>query len=424
MSVSIGVAQADITPEKPVWLAGYGDRDRRSEGVYQPLRAGALYLGGSEEVLIVTADLIGFDLAFAAQQKQLIAGALGLRPQNVILTVSHTHCAPLFYPMVMPGTPELDYAAALSTRLVDLALDARARPRSGRIAFSRSRSALGVNRRLLRHGGVDMAPNPEGPIDRDLDTLWFESDSGETVASLTVYGCHATSLHGYMIGGDYPGFLTRAIEQETGAPALFSTGCAGDVRPWYGAPEVGFARPDVAGVEKAGRAVAAEALAERPRATAVAADRLCVADDFHLLPFGDLPTAAELERTAGKPGLIGRWADRVTARMARGPLPAATPHQVQVLQLNPDFRILFLGGEVLSEIGMRIKHELQPATTVTVAYSNGLIGYIPSKNAHPLGGYEVDGSHYYFDLPAPFSDGAEDLLVDKSIELVESLGSR
>ena len=54
-SVSIGVAQVDINPEKPVWLAGYCDRDRRSEGVYLPLRAGALYLAESEEVVIVAA---------------------------------------------------------------------------------------------------------------------------------------------------------------------------------------------------------------------------------------------------------------------------------------------------------------------------------------------------------------------------------
>ena len=40
--IRIGVAQIDITPSEPVWLVGYGDRDHRSEGTYQSLRAGAL----------------------------------------------------------------------------------------------------------------------------------------------------------------------------------------------------------------------------------------------------------------------------------------------------------------------------------------------------------------------------------------------
>ena len=38
----IGIAQTDITPKKPAWLTGYGNRDHKSEGVYQALRAGAL----------------------------------------------------------------------------------------------------------------------------------------------------------------------------------------------------------------------------------------------------------------------------------------------------------------------------------------------------------------------------------------------
>ena len=33
--VQIGIAQCDITPEDPIWLVGYGDRNRKSEGIYQ-----------------------------------------------------------------------------------------------------------------------------------------------------------------------------------------------------------------------------------------------------------------------------------------------------------------------------------------------------------------------------------------------------
>lgn len=93
-----------------------------------------------------------------------------------------------------------------------------------------------------------------------------------------------------------------------------------------------------------------------------------------------------------------------------------------MLQLNPGFRVLFLGGEVLSEIGLHLKRALSPAVTVTAACSNGLIGYIPSKNAWPLGGYEVEGSHCYFRLPAPFTGDVEDRLVQAALRVVESMG--
>ena len=108
--------------------------------------------------------------------------------------------------------------------------------------------------------------------------------------------------------------------------------------------------------------------------------------------------------------------------LARGPLPGGCPHEVQVLQLNPGFRVVFLGGEVLSEIGLHLKRALSPAVTVAAAYSNGLIGYIPSKNAWPLGGYEVEGSHHYFRLPAPFTGDVEDRLVGAALRVVGSMG--
>ena len=97
--VKIGVAQIDITPTEPVWLVGYGDREHRSEGTYQPLRAGALLLHGREDsALLITADLIGYDLAFAAECKALLADATGLLPRQIVLTATHTHCAPSSHP--------------------------------------------------------------------------------------------------------------------------------------------------------------------------------------------------------------------------------------------------------------------------------------------------------------------------------------
>ena len=70
----IGIASIDITPQQPVWLTGYGNRDHKSEGVYQSLIAGAISIAGeTDEALILTADLIGYDLAYAAATKNRIA---------------------------------------------------------------------------------------------------------------------------------------------------------------------------------------------------------------------------------------------------------------------------------------------------------------------------------------------------------------
>src|SRR5438874_9701598 len=57
-----GVAAIDITPQEPIWMAGYGNRTKPSEGVLQKIYAKALVLEdetGARTVL-VTSDLLGF----------------------------------------------------------------------------------------------------------------------------------------------------------------------------------------------------------------------------------------------------------------------------------------------------------------------------------------------------------------------------
>ena len=214
----IGIAQRDITPQTSVWLTGYGNRDHRSEGVYQALRASALYLQGDRDTaLILTADLIGYSSAFAAAAKLQISEATGLLPRQIVLTATHTHCAPFFTPWIMPGQLEPEYAA-----------------------------------------------------------------------------------------------------------------------------------------------------------------------------------------------------------LVLGQLPAACPQEIQILQLTPELRLVFLGGEVLSQIGLHLKAALQPATTVVAAYSNGLIGYVPNEDTYNLGGYEVNGSHYYFLRPAPFAKDVEARIMAQTTALVQA----
>ncbi|MFH1569856.1 MAG: neutral/alkaline non-lysosomal ceramidase N-terminal domain-containing protein [Gemmatimonadota bacterium] len=422
----IGIAQVDITPTAPVWLTGYGNRDHRSEGVYQALRAGALYLeGDADRALVLTADVIGFDLAYAAATKARIAAATGLLPRQIVLTATHTHCGPFFFDWVMPGEVEAGYAAFLRERLVEVALQAVGGAAPGTVRFGRGRSTFGVNRRLPDgKGGVLFAPNPDGPMDRDLDTLWLHCEGGELLGSLTSFGCHPTSLGGYLVGGDYPGYLTRALERETRTPALFATGCGGNVRPWYNPGGQGFAAPTYEQIEQAGDRMAGEVLAAAGAARAVEAGGLRIAAAFHSLPYAPRPTRPELEEQAGQAAdpLRQRWAREMLRLQAAGPLPSACPQEIQVLQLGPRLRLVFLGGEVLTEIGLHLKQALQPADTVTVAYSNGVIAYVPGEETYPLGGYEVEGSHFYYLRPAPLARDAERLIVTTVQSLAAGLG--
>ena len=92
-----GVARAKITPEKPVWLAGYGGRDHVMEGVRQDVWAKALALEDRKGRVgvIVTLDLCNTTKELGDAMLDLIEKRHGLKREQVILNSSHTHSGPL-----------------------------------------------------------------------------------------------------------------------------------------------------------------------------------------------------------------------------------------------------------------------------------------------------------------------------------------
>ena len=142
--------------------------------------------------------------------------------------------------------------------------------------------------------------------------------------------------------------MCRSIEEETGVPALFATGCAGNIRPWYGEDPDHFARPTFDELATAGRVLAQEVLATLGDAVSVQADNLRIDNAFHLLPYADLPTSEALRESAESSDPRRReWAATMQVQRSKGPLPGGCPQEIQALHLDDEHCALFLGGEVL-----------------------------------------------------------------------------
>jgi neutral ceramidase len=416
-----GFAQIDITPDRPVWMVGYGSRDHQSEGVYQELRAGAIALSHKDgAALLLTADVIGYSLAYSAATKALIAEATGLLPDQIILTATHTHCAPFFYEWGMLGEVETEWAAEFQARLIEVSLKAMKDLAPAQIQFTRGSSTFGVNRRTPDgKGGILFKANPDGPMDRDLDTLWFTDSKGDIRGTFTVYGCHSTCRGLYLLGGDYPGFLCRAMTKRTDAPAFFAMGCAGNIRPDF-MGENGFRTAEIEEIAEVGERMADEVLESLQERQMIGVKTVDVATAFHELPYTKLPSKRALKKVSeGEDELKKIWADYFLHRLKSGPLPKSCPQEIQILSLNEGFRLIFMGGEILTEIGLHLKEAFVQGTTVTVGYSNGLIAYVPGSETYDLGGYEVEGSYPYFLRPAPFTKDVEDRIVSTALALAE-----
>jgi len=92
-----GVAKAVITPREPVWMAGFGSRNRPSEGVRQDIYARALALKDTsgKTSVILTLDLVAVDRRMADEVAARCLARFGVPWDRLLLNVSHTHSGPV-----------------------------------------------------------------------------------------------------------------------------------------------------------------------------------------------------------------------------------------------------------------------------------------------------------------------------------------
>ena len=79
-----------------------------------------------------------------------------------------------------------------------------------------------------------------------------------------------------------------------------------------------------------------------------------------------------------------------------------------------------LEGKEFAEIGLQIKNGLGGNVMVLGYSNNSEVGYIPTAEQFPLGGYEVTGAPQYYGL-FPWSPDIENYIVTEAIELINNM---
>jgi len=91
-----GAAAVKITPEEPVWMAGYAARKKSSEGVAADLFAKALAIEDptGTRLVVVTLDLISVPRTLRDWLEAAVQEKYGLKSSSLLMNCSHTHCGP------------------------------------------------------------------------------------------------------------------------------------------------------------------------------------------------------------------------------------------------------------------------------------------------------------------------------------------
>lgn len=421
-----GVARVDITPEEPMWLAGYAGRDHEAEGALHPLWVKALALEDAQgnRAVLVAADTLGYPKAVSDRIRDRLAERLKLERSQIILSASHTHSGPVvddslvpMYAMDAQGVEKVKrYTAQLEDKTVTAVEEAFRSLKPAQLSSANGVTRFAVNRRNNNAGAIEKTHEFKGPVDHAVPVIRVAGDEGTPMALVFGYACHCTVLDDYEWCGDYAGFAQIALEQAyPGCAAMFFAGCGGDQNP--------LPRRSVALAEQYGKELAAaveRVVAEPMRPLEPSLVSAYVEKELRL----STPITREelVKLTQEAPGYLRRCAERTLAELdANGALRTSYPYPVVMWRLGEQ-TVVALGGEVVVDYAIFIKQMLGHDAFV-MGYANDVMSYIPSARIVEEGGYEGDTSQMLYGMPSKWQPDIEERVLAAVRELAAQVGA-
>lgn len=405
----IGASRVEITPLPGGELSGFALREQPATGVLDPLFAQVLYLETPGlRLLWAHCDLIGFDAAIVAAFRAWAGKTLGLRPDQVMLSATHTHAGPATLHLREAGRYDPAYGDWLLERLAEAARQAVAAAAPAVAVTGEGRLDLAVHRRAPASAHVDPRVGVVGFL--RLDETW--------AAVVANYAMHPVALghENRKVSGDVFGVAAAEIARELpGNPiVLLTNGACGNLNP----PGVGVTPEQVRAWGGQLAASVIRAMAE-PREVPSGAVRVaawhCVLGVERLAP-AELADRVEALRAASRLS-HPRWREKLGRALEawaadRSAEAASSTSIFRELELFAvmlgDFVFLGVDAELFSLFGDWLRRDTGLAV-YPVGYANGDHGYVADRAAYVEGGYEVDTAHVFYGEPR-FKAGALETL--------------
>lgn len=415
--MEFAIEKEKITPRHPVFMAGFGARTSKSEGVLDELYARVLLLRSERRLLIITLDVLGGDRGFTIGIRSALKERFGLAADEILVHFTHTHASVYVtgelpewrrgnYSMAQENWPDdadairyeedVLYYHQLKAQVIEMTERCVSRLRPGKLSVSFGVSRAAVQRRKWTEGGIRWIPNYAATIDQTLTVLRVVNEEGVMQAVLFSTGCHPTTMN-HTIGqlsAEFVGEASLCIEKACpAATAMFLQGCAGDLKPLQTARGDRFIACTVEEMKQAGSNLADECiqLLQHGKFRELSGPiRVGMAETMLDTEATDLAWL-EQEAASGQRGPFYRNAAQRLLRLlqqhnARENLPVA----VTTWWLDQKTCLVALENEIPTDYALMIKKYYPNLDLIMVGYSNAVYTYIPTLKILREGGYEAD----------------------------------
>ena len=404
-TLSAGAARVDITPPADAALPMQGYSTRIMQGIHDHIYVRAIVLSdGTHQAAILAWELIGMPTPVWKELSQRISKGLGIPADDLMLAAEHVHSAPSVAWAYEKGSPKtMAYTAKLEDAAFEAVRQAQANLQPAQFGFGTGKAYVNINRREFypkanasvdaKAGGWSLGYNPDGPSDKTVSVLKFETLSGKPIAIFINYSVHGVVMGplNLEISGDLPGATSRFVEQYyegktqtrgdagwdlqlqaqekvdgNGVVAIWTSGPAGDQNPI-----VMDDAEDFSMVDPLGRILGEETVRVANNITTMSA-KAKIWGLQQVITCPGQTFEADLS-----PGAEGKFKDSEPVNI-----------RISLLMLN-NIALAGVSGEVLTPIFERLKKESPFNDTIMVTHANGLSGYIPNDDAYNHVSYEI-----------------------------------
>ena len=433
--LTAGFSKICISPPIGAPLAGFAAREGVSQGIHDDLFARAVVLVNKETaVALVSVDLLALSSDFIKRVRKNIQQAIGISAEAVMIASTHTHAGPVTITTFFNPGESLDssYMDSLAQNIEEAVATAWANRFTARVGVGVGHvDGVGVNRRSA----------DQRPVDEEVGIIKIDDSTGRTRGVVINYSCHPTVLgpNNLLVTGDFPNFSIEQIEKSIGPDgiAMFINGTQGNISMGHSSElsAIGVITPGRTFERAAelGHLLADATLAELP--SVITDDSRSIvsismpvnlplkkfpsieettkalrdADDqlARLSANGATPEELMKAKTQRLYASITNFYARETKSLPDGHLPI----ELQGVRIG-DAVFVAVPAEVFVEIGLKVKQEA-PHRVFIVGLANGYIGYLPTSEAHSVGGYEV--------VSSKCRPEAADVLVESVVDLTQQL---
>ncbi len=160
--ISIGWAEKDITPNRPVLLWGQL-HSRISESVHDPVMATALVLeDGGEQAIMVSCDLVEIpEFVLDKCREEIHKQIPEIETNKIILNATHTHTAPCLSDGIYPPPPDYvmkpsEYVDFFVNRVTEAVVEAWNNRSVGAVSWGLGHAVVGHNRRATYFDDISL----------------------------------------------------------------------------------------------------------------------------------------------------------------------------------------------------------------------------------------------------------------------------